>query len=166
MSLRGQITATFAVLVGGGLVIGFSALQDADSPKSDPELIARGRFHRVAHLGNGVASVYRLSDGRLTLRLAEFRTDESRDLQVLLVAAPDVFENETIEKSEKVFVGALEKVEGDQSYPLPNQLDLAKYRAVTIWSGKHRVNFITAPLLPIPDQSSDRTDATFERRRL
>jgi len=159
MSLRGQITATFAVLVAGGLVIGFSVLRDADSPKSGLELIARGRFHRVAHLGNGVASVYRLSDGRLTLRFTEFRTDESRDLQVLLIAAPDVFENETIEKSEKVVVGALEKVEGDQIYRLPDQLDLAKYRAVTIWSGRHRVNFMTAPLVPIPNQSTDRTDA-------
>ena len=151
MKSRGQIAAAFAVLFGVGLVVGLSALRGPGSRNADLRLVARGRFHRVAHLGTGIASVYQLPNGRFTMRLTEFRTDEGRDLQVLLIAASDVFENETVEQSEKLLVASLEKVEGDQTYSLPDPLDLAKYRAVTIWSGKHHINFITAPLVPISD---------------
>ena len=151
MSIKRQIAVSFAVLVAAGSIICLSALRGAGSRAVEPELIARGRFHRVAHLGHGVASVYRVSDGGLTLRLTEFQTDEGRDLKVLLIAASDVFENETVEKSEKLLVASLEKVKGDQTYSLPDQLDLTKYRSVTIWSGRHRVNFMTAPLVPILD---------------
>ena len=34
----------------------------------------------------------------------------------------------------------------DQNYDLPADLDLAKYRAVTIWCQRFGVNFGTAPL--------------------
>jgi hypothetical protein len=34
---------------------------------------------------------------------------------------------------------------GDQNYDLPADLDLNKYRAVTIWCRRFGVNFATAP---------------------
>ncbi len=110
------------------------------------QVIASGRFHQVAHRGTGLANVWRLRDGKLVLRLSEFRTDHGRDLQVLLIAAPDALENETVANSERVSLGPLEGSAGDQSYPLPDDLDVHKFRAVTIWSSKYLVNFTTAPL--------------------
>ena len=108
--------------------------------------IAFGRFHQVAHRGTGLVTIYQPADKKLLLHLTEFQTDKGQDLQVLLIAASDALENETVEKAEYVSVGTLQKSEGDQSYHLPDNLDLSKYRAVTIWSQKYRVNFITAPL--------------------
>ncbi len=134
------ITAAIAVAVLTAMRYGLTG------SKFTGKAIAFGRFHQVAHRGAGLVTVYQLADKKLLLHLTEFQTDNGRDLQVLLVAAPDAFENETVEKAEYVILGPLQKSEGDQSYQMPDDLDLNKYRAVTIWSPKYRVNFTTAPL--------------------
>ena len=36
---------------------------------------------------------------------------------------------------------------GDQNYELPAEIDLNKYRSVTIWCRRFGVNFATAPLI-------------------
>lgn len=113
-----------------------------------PIALASGRFHQVAHKGSGVATVYELPGGKRVLSLTDFCTASSPDLQVYLINAPDALENETVEKSEQLLLGELQKAEGDQSYPLPDDLDLTRYRAVVIWNRKYRVNFTTAPLAP------------------
>ena len=134
------ITAAIAVAVLTAMRYGFTSSQIRG------KAIASGRFHQVAHRGAGLVTIYQLADKKLLLHLTEFRTDNGRDLQVLLIAAPDAFENETVEKVEFVSLGPLQKSEGDQSYHLPDDLDLSKYKAVTIWSPRYRVNFTTAPL--------------------
>jgi hypothetical protein len=40
--------------------------------------------------------------------------------------------------------------QGDQNYEVPETVDLAKYRAVTIWCRRFGVNFATAPLTASP----------------
>jgi hypothetical protein len=47
-----------------------------------------------------------------------------------------------------VEVGALKGNIGDQNYEIASDLDLSKYRAVTIWCKRFSVNFATAPLSP------------------
>ena len=116
--------------------------------RRSPVVIACGRFHQVTHKGSGIATIYQLSDGRRMLCLKEFLTARVPALEVYLISASDAFENETVENSEIHSLGALESVEGDQCYQLPDDLDLTKYRAVTIWSVKHHVNLTTAPLAP------------------
>lgn len=117
--------------------------------KGAPTAIASGQFHQVAHKGKGEAAVYRFSDGRLELRLNDFQTYPGADLEVRLIAAPDAFENETVEKSDFVSLGSLVTHKGDQNYSLPDGIDLTRFSAVTIWSRKYRVNFTTAPLRPL-----------------
>ncbi|MCI0389896.1 MAG: DM13 domain-containing protein [Acidobacteria bacterium] len=112
-------------------------------------VLMTGRFHQVAHKGHGTAFVSQFPDGKRMLYLKEFSTGEGQDLAVYLIAAPDAFENETVEKSEFVPLGALQSSEGDQSYAVPAELDLNKYRAVTIWNRKYRVNYTTAPLTKV-----------------
>ena len=45
-------------------------------------------------------------------------------------------------------VGVLKGNLGDQNYEVSSDLDLNKYRAVTIWCKRFGVNFATAPLAP------------------
>ena len=64
------------------------------------------------------------------------------------MAAPDALDDETVTRAEFVELGKLKGTEGDQNYEVPADLDLGKYRAVTIWCRRFSVNFATAPLTP------------------
>lgn len=105
-----------------------------------------GSFHDVTHTGKGMASIYQLADGKRILRLTNFETSNGPDVHVYLVAANDAKDSETVKKAGFVEVGALKGNIGDQNYDLASDLDLAKYRAVTIWCKRFGVNFATAPL--------------------
>jgi hypothetical protein len=107
-----------------------------------------GRFHSVAHETHGQATINRLPDGRLVLRLADFTTSNGPDVRVYLVAAPDAADDATVTRSGFVELGKLKGTDGDQNYDVPSDLDLGKYRAVTIWCRRFSVNFATAPLTP------------------
>jgi hypothetical protein len=105
-----------------------------------------GSFHDVAHAGKGTASIYQLAGGKRILRFTNFETSNGPDVHVYLVAASDATDSETVNKAGFVEVGALKGNIGDQNYELASGVDLAKYRAVTIWCKRFGVNFATAPL--------------------
>jgi hypothetical protein len=108
--------------------------------------LVKGRFNSVAHETKGTATIYRLADGKRVLRLTDFTTSNGPDVRVYLVAAPNAADNETVTKAGFVELGKLKGTDGDQNYDVPADLDLAKYRAVTIWCRRFSVNFGTAPL--------------------
>src|ERR1044071_4166816 len=110
------------------------------------KVLASGGFHGVAHETKGVATVYQTADGRKTLRLSDFQTSNGPDVQVYLGAAPDADDNETVTRAGFLHVGALKGNVGDQNYELPDDVDLSKYKSVTIWCRRFGVNFATAPL--------------------
>ena len=112
----------------------------------EPTLLASGSFHDGAHETSGKAMIYGLPDGKRVLRLTEFATSNGPDVQVYLVKASDVMDNETVKQAGFVNVGALKGNVGDQNYDIPAEVDLATYRAVTIWCRRFGVNFGTAPL--------------------
>ena len=111
-----------------------------------PQVLRIGRFHDGSHETSGVATIYRLSDGRRVLRFTEFETSNGPDVQVYLVAAGDATDNATVNQAGYVAVAALKGNVGDQNYELPADVDLDTYRAVTIWCRRFGVNFGTAPL--------------------
>jgi hypothetical protein len=138
------ITSMSVLAIGAGC---FALLEHPDIGKSvKRRIVASGRFHRVAHKGEGVATVYQMMNGERVLCFTDFKTGSGEAVDVYLIGAADAFENETVEQAEHISLGPLKNAEGDQTYWLPAEVDLAKYRAVTIWSAKYRVNFTTAPL--------------------
>jgi hypothetical protein len=118
----------------------------AMSAATEPMVVASGMFHDGSHETAGTASIHEYPDGRRVLRLTGFHTSNGPDVQVLLVAANDAKDNETVTKAGFVHVGALKGNVGDQNYELPANVDLSKHRAVTIWCRRFGVNFGTAPL--------------------
>ena len=110
------------------------------------KVLASGQFHQVAHKGEGAATILQLRNGNCVLRLTSFRTADKPNLTVLLISAPDAYENQTVLNSRVFNLGSLQKAEGDQEYALPSDIDLSQYYAVTIWNHKYGVNFTTAPL--------------------
>jgi hypothetical protein len=113
---------------------------------TETKTVASGSFHSVAHETKGMAAIYQLPDGKKTLRLSDFQTSNGPDVQVYLVAAPDATDDDTVKRAGFLPVGALKGNLGDQNYELPADVDLNKYRSVTIWCRRFGVNFGTAPL--------------------
>lgn len=118
----------------------------AMSAATEPVVVATGMFHDGSHETAGTATIREYPDGRRVLRLTGFHTSNGPDVQVLLVAANDAKDNETVTKAGFVHVGALKGNIGDQNYDLPAGVDLSTHRAVTIWCRRFGVNFGTAPL--------------------
>lgn len=111
-----------------------------------PVMLGSGPFHTNAHKTNGQATIYRLPDGHRVLRLTTFATSNGPDVRVYLVAASDVLDDATVQRAGSVDLGAIKGNVGDQNYDVPADLDLRRYRAVTIWCRRFSVNFGTAPL--------------------
>ena len=172
MKTRGMVVAVIAVLVIGtgwylfrperlfvnqkvneslvtpAATTGMSPAGGAIEGSGADAVLAAGSFHSVAHDTRGTVTVYRLPDGSRVLRFTDFETSNGPDVQVYLVAADDASDNATVTKAGFVHLGALKGNQGDQNYTLPADLDLSKYRAVTIWCRRFGVNFATAPLAP------------------
>lgn len=114
---------------------------------AQPTILYSGRFHDGSHQTSGNAAIYRLLDGKRVLRLSEFQTSNGPDLQLYLVAAPDAADNDTVKKAGFVSLGALKGNMGDQNYDVPADINLDRYRSVTVWCRRFAVNFGTAPLV-------------------
>jgi hypothetical protein len=123
-----------------------TAVQQTRASNATPLPLSQGHFHGVAHATQGLATIYQLPDGRRALRLSEFETSNGPDVQVYLVATGDANDNETVTTAGFITLGALKGNVGDQNYEVPADVDLTKYRAVTIWCRRFGVNFGTAPL--------------------
>jgi hypothetical protein len=113
---------------------------------AQPTTLAAGMFRSGAHETMGTATIYELANGTRVLRLTGFSTSNGPDVHVYLVAANDVTDNGIVKSAGFVDLGALKGNIGDQNYHVPSDVDLAKYRAVTIWCARFGVNFGTAPL--------------------
>ncbi|CAN5198677.1 DM13 domain-containing protein [soil metagenome] len=108
--------------------------------------LTSGDFHDVSHKGSGTAAIYQLADGKRVLRFTNFETSNGPDVQVYLVAADDARDAETVKQAGFISLGALKGNVGDQNYDVPANIDLNKYRAVSIWCRRFSANFATAPL--------------------
>ena len=128
----------------------------AASTTSSTVALYRGHFNGVAHKTNGVATVYKLPDGKRVLRLSGLETSNGPNLKLYLVAAADATDSDTVKRAGFVSLGTLKGNRGDQNYDVPAGIDFNKYRAVTIWCRRFGVNFATAPLQPA-STSGDRT---------
>ena len=117
---------------------------------SSPQPVVSGQFYSILHPTEGTATVYRLGDGARVLRLTSFHTSNGPDVHVYMVAADDAKDVATVEHAGFIDLGVLKGNIGDQNYILGSDLDLGKYRAVSIWCKRFSVNFGAAALKP-PD---------------
>ena len=113
-----------------------------------PQPIESGQFYSILHPTEGTAKIYKLPDGSRMLRLTSFRTSNGPDVHVYMVAADDAKDAATVEQAGFIDLGDLKGNIGDQNYAIGNDLDLGKYRAVSIWCKRFSVNFGAAALKP------------------
>jgi Electron transfer DM13 len=110
--------------------------------------VESGRFYSILHPTEGTATIYQMEDGTRVLRFTNFSTSNGPDVHVYMVGADDAKDVATVEKAGFVDLGVIKGNIGDQNYTLGSDLDLAKYRAVSIWCKRFSVNFGAAALRP------------------
>lgn len=108
--------------------------------------LAKGNFKSLAHETKGLATIYKLADGKQTLRLTEFETSNGPDVHVYLTAAEVEKGSDEVKAAGFVDLGSMKGNKGDQNYDIPAGIDLAKYKSVTIWCARFGVNFGIASL--------------------
>ena len=119
-----------------------------ESAKQQAKTLETGTFHGKVHQTSGRATIYREADGKLVLRLTNFKTSNGPDVHVILVAAKDADDDANFLKSDtaRVELGKLKGNEGDQNYEIPAGTDLSKYQTVSIYCERFNANFGAAPL--------------------
>lgn len=118
----------------------------ASAQSNSPIELSTGNFRGIAHETKGMATVFQLPEGKKVLRLTNFETSNGPDVHVYLVGANDAADNAAVTNAGFIDLGSIKGNQGDQNYDLPAGTNLSKYRAVTIWCARFKVNFGTASL--------------------
>ena len=118
----------------------------AQAQQQGAKVLAKGEFHKAEKAGSGTATIYQLADGKRVLRLTNFAVDNGPDLHVRLIAANDAKNTASVAKTDHVELGKLKGNKGSQNYDVPENVDLSKYKAISIWCNRFSVNFAAAPL--------------------
>jgi Electron transfer DM13 len=113
-----------------------------------PQPVVSGQFYSILHPTAGTATIYQMGDGTRVLRFTGFTTSNGPDVHVYMVASDDAKDVATVQQAGFIDLGVIKGNIGDQNYTLGGDLDLAKYRAVSIWCKRFSVNFGAATLRP------------------
>jgi hypothetical protein len=115
---------------------------------SVPQTLESGTFHSVLHSTQGTATFYRFADGVRVIRFTNFKTSNGPDVHIYMVAAADATDNASVPRAGFIDLGSIKGNIGDQNYALAPEVDLSKYRTVSVWCKRFSVNFGAAPLTP------------------
>jgi electron transfer DM13 len=114
--------------------------------ESSAQILESGTFHSGTHPTEGTATIYRIENGNRVLRFTNFRTSNGPDVHVYMVASEDARDSASVQNSPFIDLGLIKGNIGDQNYTLDFNLDLAKYRTVSVWCKRFSKNFGAAPL--------------------
>ena len=115
---------------------------------SSPQRLASGQFYSILHPTAGTATIYRMGDGSRVLRFTSFSTSNGPDVHVYMVASDDAKDVATVQQAGFIDLGVIKGNVGDQDYTLGPDVDLSKYRAISVWCKRFSVNFGAARLMP------------------
>lgn len=146
MMLRNGKSKTALALAALAFAFGMQVSAHAQDGKA--KTLETGTFHGKVHSTSGRATVYQEENGKLVLRLTNFKTSNGPDVHVILIAVKDADDDANFLKSgvERVELGSLKGNEGDQNYDIPSGTDLSKFQTVSIYCERFNANFGAAPL--------------------
>jgi len=130
--------------------------QQVDSPLRERPLaamqapgarvLASGRFYPLERRGRGTASLYRLPNRRLALRLDGFATSANSDLFVWLSRSRRPGDTVEAARSRHTVLAPLKSTIGEQNYLVPRGLEARDIRSVVIWCVPVRIAYTAAAL--------------------
>jgi hypothetical protein len=95
-------------------------------------VIARGDFYEIDRPGEGTASLYRLGNDRLALRLSGFETTAEADLFVWLSRATRPRTTVEAQRKTHTVLRELKSSAGNQNYLLPEDFDTQDLQSIAI----------------------------------
>jgi hypothetical protein len=98
-----------------------------------------------AHRGSGSATLFQ-ADGVVSLAFTDFEVTNGPDLEVWLVKEADPQSSADVKASEWISLGQLKGNVGNQSYPVPDDINLDEYGSAVIWCEQFGVLFAVATL--------------------
>ena len=101
----------------------------------ESQKVYQGSFVSVAHPTSGIAST---NKEKTLLEFKNFKTDSGPKLDVYLAKESD--------PKNYINLGELKGIEGDFTYDLPSDVNLAEYKFVVIWCVEFSVSFGHAEL--------------------
>jgi hypothetical protein len=115
---------------------------------AEPVALASGSFTQIdaLHGATGSATIYRLPEGGLVLRLEGFDAQNGPDLRVGLSGHPMPRNNTELNQDGYVELAVLKANQGNQNYELPADLDASAFKSVVIYCKAFSVVFSTAEL--------------------
>ena len=114
----------------------------------EPVALLAGMFKDAdsSHKGSGDATIYRLEDGNLVLRLEGIDITNGPDLHVFLAPVADASEREHVMADGYLDLGSLKGNRGDQNYTILGDFDSERDWTVVVYCVPFHVIFATAPL--------------------
>lgn len=111
------------------------------------QVLHSGSFRSLEHETSGTALLLRAADGGAILRLEDLRTSNGPELVVMLSATPATEDAwSAYDDGDFVIVAPLKGNIGSQEYPLPEGLDITRFRSAVVWCNRFSVGFGAAPL--------------------
>lgn len=111
-----------------------------------PAVLAKGAFVSQEHPTSGTASLVKLPDGGLVLRLENLASSDGPDVKVWLsnqAAGGDWFKYRS---GKWLDLGAIKATHGNQNYPIPAGADISGLETVVLWCDRFSVAFGSAAL--------------------
>jgi hypothetical protein len=111
---------------------------------AEPIVLAEGSFISHEHATTGTVRILELPDGSRILRIEGLDTSDGPDLKVWLSNQPVIDGVDgwgVFDDGVYVSLGDLKGNRGNQNYPIPADVELADYTAVSIWCERFAVSF-------------------------
>jgi hypothetical protein len=95
-----------------------------------------GSFHSGTQGTTGRATVYEQPSGSRTLTLSNFSTSNASGLRLILLDGSSLAHGQTLTLNDNNDrdLGELKAIQGEQSYPLPADIDFSRFNTVVIYS--------------------------------
>jgi len=109
--------------------------------------IAKGEFNGIddIHKGKGTVRLLKSGTGRVIVRFTDFSVINGPDLRVYLAKSADPQKASDILDGGFRSLGYLKGNVGDQTYTVPEDVDISEYHSVVIWCEPFRALFSRAP---------------------
>lgn len=126
---------------------------EAPAPTADGAIVRTGTWQDAEHPTTGTVTIEETDGDRVLILGDDFKTDPGPDLTVVLHTSPNILETTEppaygLEEGDYLVLDLLESPTGEQTYPIPADVDLDTYQSAAIWCREFNATFGVASLQP------------------